>query len=125
MQESTPLHGAIYVKKLAEELRAQGYSEKQIFAGSDLSAKSIEDRRPTAPFAKVAAFMENAAKLTNNDILGLEQGIKRDFHLSGLISYVGTASPTVLDALKNISRYRRVFSDAIELDVETLPKMGD
>lgn len=124
MQESTPLHGAIYVKILAEELRGQGYTEQQIFVGSGLSAKSFEDRRPSAPFGKVAAFMENAAKLTNNDILGLQQGIKRDFHLSGLISYVGTASPTALDALKNIARYRRVFSDAIELNVDTLRKNG-
>lgn len=124
MQESTPLHGAIYAKILAEELRGQGFSEQQIFAGSGLSANAIADKRPTAPFGKVAAFFENAAKLTNNDILGLENGIKRDFHLSGLISYVGTASPTALDALNNISRYRRVFSDAIEMDVDSLPKNG-
>lgn len=124
MQESTPLHGAIYAKILAEELRGRGYTEQQIFAGSGLSARSFKDRRPSAPFGKVAAFMENAAKLTNNDILGLEQGFKREFHLSGLISYVGGASPTVLDALKNIARYRQVFSDAIELNVDTLRQNG-
>jgi AraC-like DNA-binding protein len=124
MQESTPLHGAIYVKMLAGELREQGYSDRQIFAGSGLSAKVFEEARPTAPFAKVAAFFENAAKLTDNDILGLERGIKRDYRLSGLISYVGTASPTVLDAIHNIARYRRVFSDAVEIDVSSLEKDG-
>lgn len=124
MQESTPLHGAIYVKLLAEELRGHGYSEQQIFADSGLNAKAFEDRRPTAPYAKVAAFFENAATLTDNDILGLENGIKRDFHLSGLVSYVGTASPTALDALNNISRYRRVFSDVVEMNVDSLAKNG-
>ncbi|MBV1896033.1 MAG: AraC family transcriptional regulator [Rhodobacteraceae bacterium] len=124
MQESTPLHGSIYVKILAKTLRDQGYSEQQIFAGSGLKAMDFEAQRPTAPFGKVAAFFENAAKLTGNDILGLENGIKRDFHLSGLISYVGTASPTVLDALKNIACYRRVFSDAIEMNVDSLAKDG-
>ena len=89
MQESTPLHGAIYAKILAEELRGRGYTEQQIFAGSGLNAKSFEDKRPSAPFGKVAAFMENAATLTDNDILGLEQGLKRNFHLSGLSRLAG------------------------------------
>lgn len=124
MQESTPLHGAIYVKMMAGNLRAQGYSERQIFANSGLNAKIFEDEHPRAPFGKVAAFFENAAKLTDNDILGLEAGIKRDFRLSGLISYVGRASPTVLDALVNIARYRRVFSDAVEINVDSLAKTG-
>lgn len=124
MQESTPLHGAIFAKILAEELRGQGYTEQQIFAGSGLNSKSFEGRRPSAPFGKVAAFMENAAKLTDNDIIGLQQGAKREFHLSGLISYVGGASPTALDALRNIARYRQVFSDAVEMNVDTLRQNG-
>ncbi|MFT4962049.1 MAG: AraC-like DNA-binding protein [Paracoccaceae bacterium] len=124
MQDSTPLHGAIYIKFMAAEFRDQGFSDQQIFAGTGLSARSLEDKRPVVPFGKVVAFFENAAISTENDILGLEEGIKRDFHLRGLIFYVGTSSPTVLDAVRNIARYRRVFSDAIELDISSLSQTG-
>jgi AraC-like DNA-binding protein len=41
-----------------------------------------------------------------------------------LIGFVGLNSPTVNDTLKNLSNYRRVMSDALEIDVDELEKNG-
>ncbi len=60
------------------------------------------------PFAKHAAFFELAAEVTRDGCLGLHFGQTRDTRDAGLLGYVGLSSPTLMDSIKNISRYRRV-----------------
>jgi hypothetical protein len=65
------------------------------------------------PFTKDAAFFELAAEATDNSNLGFEFAQSRDTGDAGLLGYLGLNSPTVKDALKNLSRYRHVMSDAL------------
>lgn len=117
-------HGAVYVRTLAEDLLAQGYSEAQVFSGSTFGPEILTQDKPVADFAEIAEFFERAAALTGNDTLGFEQGIAREMRQIGLLCYVGLSSPTVLDFLRNLARYRRVFSEAVEIDVENLESNG-
>ncbi len=119
-----PRHGAIFAKELANDLADQGYCEKQIFRGTGLSWALLEPEKPVAEFDRVAALFENAARLTNDDLLGFVRGQAREMRRSGLISYVGLSSPTIMDFVKNVARYRRVFSDAVEMDCDTLESDG-
>jgi len=75
-------------------------------------------------FDRIASFFEQAAHLTGDDLLGFARGQRREMRSSGLISYVGASSPTVLDFLKNMVRYRRVFTDAIDVNSEDLASKG-
>lgn len=124
MSSNSPQHGAIFVKTLAQDLLDQGYSEQEVFHGTGLDPSLLSVDKPFAGFDRVAAFFEHAADLTDNDVLGFVRGQKREMRRAGLIFYVGLSSPTVLDSIKNIARYRRVFSDAVEMDHQKLETEG-
>jgi len=106
------------------DLADQGYSEQQIFHRSGLSWALLEPDKPVAEIDRVASLFENAARLAGDDLLGFTRGQTREMRRSGLISYVGVSSPTITDFVKNVTRYRRVFSDAIELDCDMLESNG-
>lgn len=124
MTKSVPLHGAVYVQTLARDLLDQGFSESDVFSGTGFTSALIRQDRPFAPFDQICGFYEHAAELTGNDALGFQRGERREMRRSGLICYVGLSSPTVLDFIKNIARYRRVFSDAVEIDTDNLESEG-
>ncbi len=124
MPRPTRQHAAIFVRTLAEDLLHQGFSARQIFEGSALGPELLQLERPSAEFADIAAVFENAAALTGDDILGFRRGEVREMRRIGLICYVGLASPTVQDYLRNIAGYRRVFSEAIDIDVSDLTESG-
>ena len=119
MPNATPLHNAVYVQELARRLLAQGFSEAGIFAGTGISPGIIDEDKPFVPFDAIANFYEHAADLTGNETLGFECGARREMRRSGLICYVGLSSPSVRDFIVNLARYRRVFTDAVEIDVHS------
>lgn len=124
MPHSNARHSAVFVKTLALDLLAQGFSEAQIFERSTLKPELMRQDNPEAPFSDIAAFFEHASELTGDDLLGFRRGESREMRKIGLVCYVGLTAPTVLDCLHNIARYRRVFSDAIEIDVSELAQGG-
>lgn len=119
-----PKHGAVYAKKLATDLLEQGFSERQVFGKSGLTAKSLQPEKPMLEVQLITAFFENAAALTGNDTLGFMRGQKREMRRSGLVAYIGISSPTVLSYMLNMAHYRRVFTDAIEVDCDALEHDG-
>lgn len=124
MSDSGLRHGAVYVRTLAEYLLSQNYSSSQVFDGTGFDPSLLEDENPFADFSDIAGFFEHAAELTNNDTLGFERGELREMRRVGLLCYVGLSSPTVSDFLGNIARYRRVFSDAVDIDASSLNDDG-
>lgn len=123
-RDITPKHGAVFVQVLAKDLLEQGFSEEKVFGGTGFDTRLLEHDKPFAPFDDIAGFFEHAADLTGNDTLGFVRGAKREMRRTGLISYVGLSSPTVLDFIKNVTRYRQVFSDAVEIDISNLDRDG-
>ena len=117
-------HGAFWAADLIKDLVANGVSKQQLLKGTGLNPEAIKQDKARAPFANIAQLFENAAQITNDDILGLHLGQKRDFKRGGLLSYVGLSSPTVVDCLKNMKSYRRVFSNAIEISIDNLETSG-
>ena len=115
---------AIWARQLAEGLAQQGYPVKQLLTQAGLSERDLQGKDARISFAKSAAFFELAAETTENSNLGFEFAQSRDTRDAGLLGYVGLNSPTVKDALKNLSRYRRVMSDALEINVDELETSG-
>lgn len=124
MPRPFPKHAAVYAKALADGLIAEGYSERRVFRGTGLTPTDLKPTKPMVGVDLIAAFYEHAADLTGDDILGFVHGQKREMRRSGLISYIGMSSPTIRTLLLNLARYRRVFSDAIEIDCEGLDQDG-
>jgi AraC-like DNA-binding protein len=125
MSDFSPMHNAAYAKTLVADLVASGHSYAEIFEGSGLTIEDLEGDPPLAPYDQIAALYENAARLTGNELIGLQRGGRRDWRLGGLISYVGTSSPTVRDLLMNVAQYRRVFSSALEMETQRLDSHGE
>lgn len=125
MPARSPRHGAVYVQSLAEDLLAQGFSEAEVFRDFPFGPEILGERNPVAEFSDIAAFFEHAAELTDDDTLGFRRGEVREMRRIGLLCYVGISSPTVMDFIKNIARYRRVFTDALEIDVQHLEDRGE
>jgi AraC-like DNA-binding protein len=115
---------AIWVRQLAEELAKQGHPVRQLLTRAGISERALGGKDARMPFTKNAAFFELAAEATENSNLGLEFAQSRDTRDAGLLGYVGLNSPTVKDALKNLSRYRHVMSDALEINVDELENSG-
>jgi len=116
---------AIWVRQLAQELAKQGYPVRQLLTQAGISERALHGKDARIPFTKNAAFFELAAEATDNTNLGLEFAQSRDTRDAGLLGYVGLNSPTVKDALKNLSRYRHVMSDALEINVDELENSGN
>ena len=124
MSRPSPKHDAVWAQQLAAELKLKGHSVKRLLAQVGLNERGLNAEGARIPFDKYATFFELAAEATGDTCLGLHFGQTRDARDTGLIGYVGLSSPTVADAIKNISRYRRVFSDAIEVDAGDLEESG-
>ena len=115
---------AVWVRQLAEELAKQGYPVTQLLTQAGLSERALQGKDARVAFTKNAAFFELAAEATDNSNLGLEFAQSRDTRDAGLLGFVGLNSPTVKHALKNLSRYRHVMSDALEINVDELYSKG-
>ena len=124
MVDQMSQHGAFWAADLINDLVANGVSKQQLLKGTGLNPDAIKQDRARAPFANIAQLFENAAKLTNDNILGLRMGQKRNLKRGGVLSYVGLSSPTVANILKNIARYQRVFSNAVEINIDNLEDHG-
>lgn len=120
MTGSAPQHDAVWIRQLAAELQRAGCAADQILGQAGVDRQKIAADGARLPFSKHAAVFELAAEAMQDPCLGLNFGRSRDTRDAGLIGYVGLASPSLVDALKNLARYRRVFSDAAEMDVSDL-----
>lgn len=121
---ASPKHDAVWVRQLAAELARKGFPVRRLLGQAGIEERSLAVDGARLPIAEHVAFFERAAEATRNSCLGLDFGRTRDTRDAGLIGYVGLSSPSLLDALRNLSRYRKVFSDAVEMDVDDLETKG-
>jgi AraC-like DNA-binding protein len=72
------------------------------------------------PFARHAALMEIAARELKDDCYGARLGTRVDPREAGALAYMGAASHTLEDGLRNFERYSHVVTEAarIKLRVE-------
>lgn len=124
MSNVSPSHDAVWVRQLAAELKLKGHPVKRLLAQAGLEARALNAEGARIPFDKYSAFFELAAEATGDDCLGLHFGSTRDVRDTGLIGYVGLSSATVVDVINNLSRYRQVFSDAVEIETSELEESG-
>jgi len=118
-------HDAVWARQLAESLTARGIDPRPLLSACDLQLQALKQRGARVPFIRSARFFELAAEAVGDDCHGLHFAMSRDIRDAGLIAYVGLASPTVGDALKNVARYRHVSNDALEMDTSRLDDLGE
>jgi AraC-like DNA-binding protein len=122
--DSYPAHGAIFALAIVEELEASNFSPEQIVGNTGINLQALDSDEPKLSFDKLALLFERAAELIGDDLLGFRQGKNRNLRLVGMVAYIGVSAATVRDCLHSVSRYMRIFSDALELDVSRLDEDG-
>lgn len=82
-------HNAVWAVVLINDLVGSGISKQQLLEGTGLNPDAIKQEKARAPFKNIARLFENAAQITNDDILGFHLGQKRNLMRGGVLSYVG------------------------------------
>jgi AraC-like DNA-binding protein len=113
------------VRQLIADLHRRRHAVEPILRAAGLVQATIDADDARIPIKAHAAVFELAAQAIGDDCLGLRFGATRDVRDAGLIGYLGIASQTLGDAIRNLNRYSRVFSDAVEIDIGNLAKAGD
>ncbi|MEP2532778.1 AraC family transcriptional regulator [Shimia sp.] len=117
-------HIAAVARDFAAYLVSLGFDERDILKGTGLVLSEIEEDGAQAPLPAIVALFNRGVALTGNDLIGLDWGKQRSANRLGLIGYMGRTSPTLGQLLANLARFRRVFSEPMEIDVARLAQDG-
>jgi len=80
-----------------------------------LNALALADEEGWIPFTKHSALLDCAAAQTGDDCYGARFATKIDLKDGGALGYIGLASKSLENALRNLERYSRVVSEAIQI----------
>jgi AraC-like DNA-binding protein len=110
-----PMVDAVWAKQLHDLLAEAGRPTARILRQAGIEPARIETPGGRIPFVRHAELLEAAAAEFADDLLGLRFGITRNLRDAGLIAYVTLNSATYADAVRNLERYFRVFSEGYQL----------
>ena len=119
-----PLHGAVFVQAVLDELKNRGFSPEQIVGNTGINLRSLSADEPSLSFGSLAQLFERAAELTGDDLLGFRHGQSRELKRAGMLAYLAISSPTLLSSLLCLARFQRIFSEAQQVDVSRLEEDG-
>lgn len=115
---------ASWTRGIISELKHRRAALGQILSKVGLNETEISQEGARIPFLKAVRLLEIAAVETNDPIFGLKFGRIWDPRNEGIVGYVGLSSPTVADAIKNMSRYRHISNEALEINIDHLDSKG-
>lgn len=118
------LQCGVFYKNLARDLLGKGYSRTQLLNHFLQDKVSSEENLPVTPLHEQAAFLEHAAKLTGNDLLGQEFAQTQTLCDAGLIGYLLSSAATVADALFYLGRFASLFSEALTVETSQIDEKG-
>lgn len=101
-----------------ERLRESKLPSDAILRQAGLTRAQTSDYEGRIPFHKHAALLEAATRETRCPVFGLRLGQAVKAKNFGLLGYIALNSATLGDALRNVKRYSRVYSDGSGLDFE-------
>lgn len=123
-EDTTPLHMTRFVAPLLHYVSDRGAGADALLSASGISSRQLDGDDARVPFARIADLFERAADLLKDDCLGFHFGQTLEARDAGMIGYVGLSSASLFDTLLNLERYRRVYSDAVEVDTGRLVSDG-
>ena len=111
-----PMVDAVWARQIHDLLAEAGRPAARILRQARIDPARIGRPGARIPFSCQAALLEAAAEELADDLFGLRFGVSRDLRDAGLVAYVSLYSATYADAVRNVGRYLRVFSEGYRLD---------
>ncbi|WP_419811401.1 AraC family transcriptional regulator ligand-binding domain-containing protein [Bacterioplanoides sp.] len=96
-----------YLAQLIEMLSHQGIHSSHLVMGTGLMASTLTSSREKISPLQYHQIIDNALRLTNNPLLGLEHGKRMNIHSHGFLGLTMMAAETLGDALSLVVRYAR------------------
>ena len=104
---------AVLSRLVADRLRAAGADLQSILKQAGITHRQIDDPDERLPANCQIAFLEAAADVLNDDLLGFRLAQSADCRKLGLLYYVFASSATLDEAIRRCARYSRVANEAI------------
>ena len=112
-----PTVQSVWAKTIEHDLRQQGRNVERILEEAGLAQRTINREGGRIPWLAQSSLMEIAARELADDCYGLHLAAKVDVRDADVLAYLGLASRTLGDALANLARYVRVFTEMAGLDL--------
>ncbi|MDJ0971040.1 MAG: AraC family transcriptional regulator [Kiloniellales bacterium] len=109
---------ARWARLMVQQLKADRIPIDPILKAAGLTRRQVSDPDARIPYKKHAALLSLAAEATGDGCFGLRLTTTIAPKQVGLLGYVLLNSATLGDALKNLRRYFRVLTDALEFELE-------
>jgi AraC-like DNA-binding protein len=110
---------SVWPKTIVADLREQGRNVERVLRDAGLDLRTLNREGGRIPWLAQAKLLEIAAHELDDDCYGLHLAEHVDVRDADLIAYLGLASKTLGEALNNLSRYARVFTEAVQFDVSS------
>jgi AraC-like DNA-binding protein len=105
----------VWARHVFQDLRDRDLDAAAALREAGLTKLALADDNGWIPFTKHSALLDCAAGLTGDDCYGARVATKVDIRDSGAVAFIGFASKTLEDALRNLERYSRVLSEAVQI----------
>jgi AraC-like DNA-binding protein len=113
-----PRISARWVLLAGERLAGAGIEVDRLLARAGIGRKAIADANGRIPFHRHAVFFEFAAEASGDPCFGLHFGSTIHPRQADLLGYVVLNSATLGQALRNLTRYRRIANEGSVIDVQ-------
>jgi AraC-like DNA-binding protein len=104
-----------WARLVVQDLEKRGIDAAGGLRDAGLNALALADEEGWIPFTKHSAFLDFAADQTDDSCYGARLATKIDIRDGGAMGYIGLASRTLEDVLRNLERYLRVVTEAIQV----------
>jgi AraC-like DNA-binding protein len=110
-----PSTGAIIARLAYAHARAAGIALEPLAAKAGLSCRQIEDPRLRLSVRDQIRFLNAAADILQDDLLGFHLAQRVDLREIGFLYYVVASSSTLTEALQRAARYSSLANEGIDL----------
>lgn len=115
---------ALWASMVVDKLKQTGADLEGALTEAGLELRMLNKADAWIPFAAHAKLLEIAARDLDDDCFGLHFSTTIDIRDAGLLAYLGIASRTVEEAMHNLARYLRVFSEAYQIELKVAGETG-
>lgn len=100
------------LRMLAALLRERGVVVEELLARHGIDAEAFDDLEARVPLEVALALWDDAARILEDDHVGLSVGARAPIG-DGVLAYAVQAAPTLADAYRLVMRFHRLIADVV------------
>lgn len=118
------LESAVFVRSASARLRELGFTSPAVFAELPEAQHLVVQQDPVADLGLILGFFEHAARISRNDLFGLDLAKHTDLREAGLIGYLSLCAEDISGFWTSMSDFASLFGGRIFFDTSQLTQNG-